>query len=309
MSSGASSCLGSKSLPHVYTTSGAFSTRITFIQSGCSVGIASLEVYAGKHLVRRTAFDPALPAGSLKATVGAKWTGSGKFHGTASTAGKVGTVTSTQDGTFKATTAVLMADVRGGPSRQWATDATASSQLSDRWSAAQATGAPEQNAWAPSSKDGTSEWIELSYAQAVVPSGIDIWENNGPGFMTRVEAFDLKKKAWVTLWQGTDPTKAAPKVFSPPLAKTAVSTNRVRLTVNANVPDWNEIAAVALLGAAPSEGTVLWLQGGWTETGKETVCVEKKCTTSPMTSRPDGQWSFAFNTATGKIGPTPDRVL
>ncbi len=302
-------CAGSRSLPRSYTDPGTFSTKITFVQTGCSVGITEIDVYAGKHLVRKSVFNPPLPAGSLTAKAGASWTGTGKFQATSQTAGTAGTVNMTQKGTFKATAAVLMAQPRGGASRQWAVQATASSQLSDKWAASQATGAPDNNAWAPASKDGGAEWIELSYADAVVPTGIDIWENNGPGFVTRVEGFDQKKKSWVKLWEGTDPTNGAPRKFSPGLAKTSLSTNRIRLTVNTGVPDWNEIAAVALSGSSPSAGTVLWLQGEWTETGNQTACVDKKCQTSPITNPPGGGWSFAFNTATAKVGTTPDQVM
>lgn len=279
------------------------------MQKGCSVGIGEIDVYAGKHLVRKSVFNPALPAGSLTAKEGASWTGTGKFQATSQTAGNAGTFKLTQQGTFKATAAVLMAQSRGGVSRQWAVEATASSQLSEKWAASQATGAPADNAWAPASKDGGLEWLQLSYAEAVVPTGIDIWENNGPGFVTRVEGFDQKKNVWVKLWEGTDPTRGAPSKFSPLLTKTALSTNRVRLTVNTGVPDWNEIAAVALTGSNPSSGTVLWLQGEWTETGNQTACVDKKCQTSSITNPPGGRWSFAFNTATARVGTTPDQVM
>jgi hypothetical protein len=237
----------------------------------------------------------------------AQWTGTGSFRGTAQVAGLLGAVSLTQQGTYTATTTAVLTEPLGGPSRQWATEAKASSQLSDKWSATQATGGPARKAWAPLLKDGGSEWLEVTYPKAVTPTAIDIWEMFGPGFVTKVEAFDQKKNGWSKLWEGTDPTNHAPKAFSPPLAKTALSTTRIRLTVNTAVPDWNEIGAVALVGAAQPAGQIIWLQGSWVETGKQTSCLDKKCVTTPMTPL-SRDWSFAFNTLTGKVGTTPDQV-
>jgi hypothetical protein len=253
-------------------------------------------------------FNPPLPAGSLTAKTAAAWSGSGSFKATAQISSQPGAVSVAQQGSYKATATVLLTQPLGGSSTQWATDATASSQLSDKYSAAQATGAPSAKAWVPSSKDGASEWLDLTYAQSVIPTGINIWESNGPGFVTKVEAFDQAKSTWTKLWEGTDPTQSAPKLFSPALTKTKLSTNRIRLTVDTKVPDWNEIAAVALISAPQPTGQVIWLQGGWVETGKETLCLGKKCVTSPMIDPPSREWSFAFNTVTGKVGTTPDQV-
>jgi hypothetical protein len=304
----AASCAGSKPIPQRYVAAGTLSTHIRFVQTGCSIGIASIEVYAGNHLLRKKTFSPALPAGTLNAGDSGHWSGTGKFHGTAQMGDPSGTGSSTQDGTFKANARVVLAEAFGGPSKQWATAATASSQLSDNWSATKATGPPARKAWAPSVKDGGAEWLELTYAESVVPIGINVWENNGPGFVTKVEAFDQQRKAWVKLWEGTDPTSVAPRLFSPPLAKTTISVSRIRLTVNTKVPDWNEIAAVALVGAVKPSGKVFWMQGEWAESGKDTVCVAKTCTTLKMSDPTAGQWSYAFNTLTGKLGSTPDQV-
>jgi hypothetical protein len=304
---GAASCPGSRSVPQSYTEPGALSTTLHFVQTGCAVGIASIELHAGNHLVRNVVFNPALPAGALSAEMAAAWSGSGSFRGTAQVASSLGTVAMTQQGTYKATATAVLTQPLGGPSRQWATGATASSQLSDNWAASKAIGGPTRKAWAPSSEDGATEWLELTYAQAVIPTGIDIWEFNGPGFVTKIEGFDQKKNGWAKLWEGTDPTNHAPKAFSPPLAKTTLSTNRIRLTVNTAVPDWNEIGAVALVGATQPAGQIIWLQGSWAETGKQTSCLDKKCATTPMNA-PNRDWRFAFNTLTGKVGTIPEQV-
>ena len=305
---GLASCSGSKPLPQRYSDPGELSTRLQFVQTGCSVAIASIELYAQSHLIRRVVFNPPIPAGNLTAKMATQSTSNGAFQATAQISGLAGAVSTTQQGTYKATATVVVADPFGGPSKQWATGATASTELNSNRSAAQATGPPMAKAWVPSSKDGTSEWLDLTYAQSVVPTAVNIWESNGPGFITKVEAFDTKRGVWVKLWEGTDPTQGAPKMFSPALSKTSLSTNRIRLTVDTNVPDWNEIAAVALIGAPQPAGRILWLQGGWVESGKTTACLGKACIPSLITNPPSREWGFAFNTATGKVGTTPDQV-
>ena len=53
---------------------------------------------------------------------------------------------------------------------------------------------------------------------------------------------------------------------------------------------------------------VFWLRGTWLETGKETACIAKNCKASAIVNPPSREWSIAFNTATGKVGTTPDQV-
>jgi hypothetical protein len=305
----AASCAGSRGVPSRYIEPGTPSTHIQLVQKGCSVGIASIELYSGSHLVRRVAFSPPLPAGRLDAQDAAQATGKGSFQSTAQISGVGGTVTVKQEGTYQATSGIVVAATSAGPTRQWAVAATASTELNPpKFSAANATGAPSNKAWAPSTKDGTSEWLEVTYSRSVVPTAVDIWESNGPGFVTRIEAFEQAKNRWVKLWEGKDPTAAAPRMFSPRLAKTSLSTQRIRLTVDTRAPDWNEVAAVALRGGPESARRVLWLQGEWIGSGKQTVCAGKTCASSPMKDVPTLSWSFAINTSTGKLGTTPDQV-
>jgi hypothetical protein len=302
-------CAGSKPIPRTFVESGVLSTHLEFAQAGCSVGISSIDLYSDKHLVRHVAFNPPLPAGTLTSNENGHWAGKGNFHATTNAASVGGATSVTVDGTYKATSTVLMTQPRtAGPSKQWATDATASSELGSL-PAKSATGAPATSkAWAPSSKDGTTEWLELGYASPVVPVAINIWESSGPGFVTKVEALNAANSSWVKLWEGTDPTHTAPRIFSPTLAKTNVSTNRIRLTVNTNAPDWNEVAAVSLVGPSQTPGQVIWLQGEWVESGSQSRCHEKKCDSLPVVDLPSRRWSFAFNTATGKVGTTPGEV-
>jgi hypothetical protein len=143
---------------------------------------------------------------------------------------------------------------------QWASSATASSEYgADAWSAAQATGEPDtpeygdyETAWAPSGSDIGPQWIALGYDIVVTPTEIVIWESSGAGFVTLVEALDARTGDWVTLWQGTDGSPDFLVGFSPPLEAVDVLTDRLRITIDTDVPGWNEIDAVALIGVPAS---------------------------------------------------------
>jgi len=148
--------------------------------------------------------------------------------------------------------------VAGTRLSQWATSATASSQYgSDPWSAMQAAGSPDTTAygdhataWAPAQRDAGAEWLELTYDSPVIPTEIAIWETSGNGFVTSVEAHDAAS-GWVLLWQGTDDSPQEVHGFRPLLEATDVVTDRIRITIDTTVPDWNEVDAVELSGVAP----------------------------------------------------------
>ena len=113
--------------------------------------------------------------------------------------------------------------------RQWAVGATASSEYgASDWSAMQATGAPnvgsyldDKDAWAPHDSDGSEEWLEVSYAQAVVPTAVGIVETYGNGAVVLIEAYDAANDAWVELWSGADPSPDEVTTFVRPLAAVA----------------------------------------------------------------------------------------
>ncbi len=148
----------------------------------------------------------------------------------------------------------------GSVLQQSASVAWASSQYgAESWSAMQATGTPDveaylddSRAWTSANSDGTIEWLALGYAQAVVPVAVEIVETYNNGAVVQVEAFDGSSDAWVTLWAGEDPSP--PDViaaFSPPLASVDFATHRLRITLGDIVPGWNEIDAVQLEGIVP----------------------------------------------------------
>ena len=81
---------------------------------------------------------------------------------------------------------------------QWASNATASSQYSStRWSALQATGAPNTNrcgdittAWAPRTKSSAPEWLNVSFSQTVYATGLRVHETFAPGFITGIDLIE-----------------------------------------------------------------------------------------------------------------------
>ena len=154
---------------------------------------------------------------------------------------------------------VLLAQLLGAEdiARQWAVDAAASSQYGeDGYSALQATGEPNvlaasdnPAAWTSQEADGTTETLELTYEHAVRPSGVNIYESYNPGAVTLVEAFDVEADEWMTLWEGSEPTEEALRIFSPQFETPAFATTRIRLTLDSDaVGGWNEIDAVELVG-------------------------------------------------------------
>ena len=129
-----------------------------------------------------------------------------------------------------------------------------------QWAAMSAAGEPDvteygdsQLAWTPKAKDGTTDWLDLRYDQAVIPTGIGIHESFSPGFVTKVEAYHTADAAWVTLWEGTDPTPAGDLGH---LLAAAQGRPTSRSTASGSpstpdIPDYNEIDAVELVGTPP----------------------------------------------------------
>jgi hypothetical protein len=148
-----------------------------------------------------------------------------------------------------------------GEFRQWALKASASSEfLDERWSAMQATGKPDtlacsdsMNAWAAANQN-TIEWIELDYAEAVIPREINIYQNYNPSQVTEVAVFTDSGEKQV-IWEGyPERVKDCPDkmsvTFSPEF-KIPVRKVRITLDQRVNGWGWNEIDAVELVGKKP----------------------------------------------------------
>lgn len=123
------------------------------------------------------------------------------------------------------------------------------------WGPEQAAGEPDTleagdlaTAWASRFQDDQDEWLELTYAQAVIPSAVLVHETYNPGALVRVTARADDGRE-VTVWTGHDslePNSGRGVAIIP--FRTDFKVTRVRLYLDSkNVPGWNEIDAVGLV--------------------------------------------------------------
>jgi len=141
---------------------------------------------------------------------------------------------------------------------QWVSRVTRfSSEYGGGWAADKVVGAPQvypqygdiTGSWAPSARNGTVEFLELSFAKAVIIEEIHIYETFNPGAIIRVSVW--KDSSWSEIWSGPPRQHYLPKqsrVFKPPLQRLMVPTNQVRLDMDTNASEsWSEIDAVRLI--------------------------------------------------------------
>lgn len=141
-----------------------------------------------------------------------------------------------------------------GRVRQWAREATASSQYAaGDWSAHQMLGAPDtlqagdaRTAWAARDADGGTEWVHLKYALAVRITKVRVHENFTPGGVVAVDVVGLDGVRR-RVWEGTDPGGPAPAWFEADVQ--AMTGGEVILTLDTKKQaGWEEIDAVELVG-------------------------------------------------------------
>lgn len=150
----------------------------------------------------------------------------------------------------------ILADAAG----QWASSAAAGSQYSSpNYAAAKLTGPPDvakagdsANAWCHGSASKAEEWVEVCFAKPVRATEVRVRQNNAPGAIVKVEAFEPDGTAH-TWWTGVDPAKASAQAtlawFAVRVPRTSYRVAKVKLTLNlAAVPGWKEIDAVQLVG-------------------------------------------------------------
>jgi hypothetical protein len=151
-----------------------------------------------------------------------------------------------------------------GTISQWASSATASSQFgNDDWSAVQATGAPNTpicgdatTAWAMLDYGGT-EWLEVRFDTAVIPSAVTIYETNAPGAIVKMEV-GSDAAGFQAVWTSYPQTiNACPHVLTVPVEGIGGAVNAVRITLDtSSAYDWPEIDAVELEGVPAPAGSI-----------------------------------------------------
>ena len=152
-----------------------------------------------------------------------------------------------------------------GALRQWAVGAVASSEYSSPdFSAQQATGAPNtaecgdsETAWASETSEGV-DWLEVSFATAVLPTEINIRETNMPGFINKVEVKD-EAGVYYTVWEGTPAiVEECPRVLTVSVSGVNARVNAVRINLDQREGGWwNEIDAVELVGVPSGSSGVV----------------------------------------------------
>ncbi|NNM27584.1 MAG: hypothetical protein HKO59_16670 [Phycisphaerales bacterium] len=105
-------------------------------------------------------------------------------------------------------------------------------------------------AWAPSSQDGTLEYVTLEMPDPMYTTGVTVRETWGNGFVYKVEVLDTDG-VLQTVWTGTDPsTPGAIADFQIQWAQTSYLGTAVRIHVDTDATtDWEEIDAVLVHGA------------------------------------------------------------
>lgn len=162
---------------------------------------------------------------------------------------------------------------------QWAGSVISfSSQRSPTDGAAvQALGAPntpgygdQPTAWSPALMNGSTEGIQLGYANPVYATGVTVRETSGNGFVTRIDVVDTNN-VMHTVWTGTDPTQpGAPADFTVNFAQTPYQVAGVMVMIDTNhdLGSWEQIDAVRLDGEIASS-PLSWTAAGdgvsWTD--------------------------------------------
>jgi ligand-binding sensor domain-containing protein len=147
----------------------------------------------------------------------------------------------------------------GGEIRQWARSATASSEYGNpKWSAGQATGAPDTldcgdsvKAWTASQKD-TVEWLELRYDVPVYPTEVNVIQSNSPDQVASVDLLDTEGE-YHDVYVGEPEGKVeCPYTLSVLVEGADYMAVGIKVTIDQSVirAPWNEIDAVELVGYA-----------------------------------------------------------
>ncbi len=149
----------------------------------------------------------------------------------------------------------------GDELRQWASDATGSSQYgTDSWSFLQATGEPNTDecgdittAWASATSSGKDD-LSLTYEVPVIPSQISIYQTYNPGSIIRVEVSNSGTEETAELPNSADDSgnTVCPGVFVLEVEDIGFAIDTVTIYLDQTIGgSWNEIDAVELVGVVP----------------------------------------------------------
>ena len=143
--------------------------------------------------------------------------------------------------------------------RQWASGVTAySSQFGGGgWSAAQVIGEPDvfnygdvPRAWAPRPRNGSLEFVQVTFDEAVYARAVTIRETYGNGMVAGIEVLDAAGDQHV-VWEADDPSAPGQPVdFRVDFPQTAFAVRAVivHTDTDTNPATWEEIDAIALHG-------------------------------------------------------------
>ncbi|WP_223879112.1 PEP-CTERM sorting domain-containing protein [Chitinimonas arctica] len=142
---------------------------------------------------------------------------------------------------------------------------------SGSWSASQVLGASNtfsygdiSTAWAPSPRNGSLEWVSVTFDQAVFATGATIRETYGNGFVYQVDAIGLDGSLH-NVWSGTDTSQAGTPVdFAITWAQTAFAVKGLKIYTNTDhdLNAWEEIDSIKITGAVPEPETYAMLLAG-----------------------------------------------
>lgn len=139
--------------------------------------------------------------------------------------------------------------------RQWASEAIASSFYAPDYDPEGATGPPDvtacqdsPDAWAAADPNGL-ETLELRFRAPVFAVGVTVYQSYNPGFVTRVELIDERGEARTVYTAEPAPATGCPLPLAITFDQTLTRVGAVRLTVDQRPgANWNEIDAVELIG-------------------------------------------------------------
>ncbi|WP_322494970.1 NHL repeat-containing protein [Chloroflexus sp.] len=193
-----------------------------------------------------------LPNGIVAAPGGVVWVSDNSGEYSAVTAFRLQT-----DADALATAIALTPVAEAPPSetvQQWVASATASSFYAPDYDPSGVVGPPDvpacqdnPNAWAPATP-GSRETLNVSFADPVFATGLIIYQNHQPGYITLVELIDEQGTAKVVYRAEPAPAPECPFALTITVEQTLTRIVGARITLDQRDGSWSEIDAVALSG-------------------------------------------------------------